>query len=42
MNKQYYKEEIVIKGHLSTNVYQQAPLNADKTVYVYVTNQILL
>ena len=34
MNKQYYKEEIFITGHLSTNVHREAPINADKTVYM--------
>ena len=30
MDKSYYRDSLVIKGHLNSNVYQEVPLDSDK------------
>ena len=33
MDKLYYRDSLVIKGHLDSNVYQEVPLDSDKKVF---------
>ena len=33
MDKSYYRDSLVFKGHLDNNVYQEVPLESDKNVF---------
>ena len=33
MDNLYYRDSLVIKGHLDSNVYQEVPLDSDKQVF---------
>ena len=33
MDKSYYRDSLVVKGHLDSNVYQEVPRNSDKKVF---------
>ena len=33
MDNLYYRDSLVIKGHLGSNVYQEVPLDSDKQVF---------
>ena len=34
MDKSYYRDSLVIKGHLDSNLYQEVPLDSDKKKYL--------
>ena len=33
MDKSYYRDSLVIKEHLDSNIYQEVPLDSDKKVF---------